>query len=204
MSFFINVCNTIPYLSIFWLIDSNLEKGYLAHVFPANNSAHQTLVRQMNWLDRNMESLLQQPPAATVRFIANNRTTQEEQPVKQFIDATSKPIHSSTPVFKNEASTSKSAMKSEASSSQHEASSSQHEASSSKHEASSSKHEAGSSKPKATSKPVVKQEATLPNPIVKKEPTHKFTSTEISAAEKRRKHEIDQLQTRFCDNISTR
>lgn len=159
-------------------IHSNLEKGYVAHVDPVNSSAHQTLVRQMNWLDRNMETLLQQPPAPTVRFVSNNRT-QDEHPAKQFIDATSKPIDSSSslsePVIKSEASSSKPVIKNEPTS----------------------------------SKLVIKPETSLSKPVVnyqtiKREPSHKFTSVEISTAEKRHKHELGQLQTRFCDSISTR
>ncbi|CEP10943.1 hypothetical protein [Parasitella parasitica] len=78
----------------------NLERGYAARV--DTSTAHQTLVRQMNWLDRNMETLLQQAPAPTVRFIANKKESsstaaapqqQQQQPVKHFINATAAPIN---------------------------------------------------------------------------------------------------------------
>ncbi|KAG0175449.1 hypothetical protein DFQ30_007820 [Apophysomyces sp. BC1015] len=37
-----------------------------------------TLVKQIGWLDRNMESLLQQPPAETVRFVAHASSIKED------------------------------------------------------------------------------------------------------------------------------
>ncbi|KAF7729141.1 hypothetical protein EC973_004909 [Apophysomyces ossiformis] len=49
----------------------NLEKGFKAYVNQLPDSRRTTLVKQMDWLDRNMETLLQQPPAETVRFIKN-------------------------------------------------------------------------------------------------------------------------------------
>ncbi|KAI7881617.1 hypothetical protein K492DRAFT_206710 [Lichtheimia hyalospora FSU 10163] len=45
----------------------NIERGYENYV----RQMKTTLVRQMNWLDRNLESLLQQEAAATVRFISS-------------------------------------------------------------------------------------------------------------------------------------
>ncbi|KAI8969206.1 hypothetical protein BDF20DRAFT_893724 [Mycotypha africana] len=51
----------------------NVERGYAEKVTPSNSAVHQTLVRQMNWLDRNLETLLQQAPAPTVRFVSHKR-----------------------------------------------------------------------------------------------------------------------------------
>ncbi|KAG2187360.1 hypothetical protein INT44_005046 [Umbelopsis vinacea] len=47
----------------------NLEKGFEQH--QAAQSAHRTLVQEMAWLDNNMETLLQEPPAPTIRFVSN-------------------------------------------------------------------------------------------------------------------------------------
>ncbi|KAG2223792.1 hypothetical protein INT45_001926 [Circinella minor] len=44
----------------------NLEKGF--ENYTKQTSA--TLVRQMNWLDKNIENLLQQEPATTMRFVS--------------------------------------------------------------------------------------------------------------------------------------
>ncbi|ORE11352.1 hypothetical protein BCV72DRAFT_238035 [Rhizopus microsporus var. microsporus] len=75
----------------------NLEKGYAAHV--DNMNTHQTLVRQMNWLDRNMETLLQQAPAPTVRFVSHSpkptaapATTEPQQDQRRHHLDTTKPI----------------------------------------------------------------------------------------------------------------
>lgn len=169
----------------------NLEKGYAARVDPS--TAHQTLVRQMNWLDRNMESLLQQAPAPTVRFIANNKeasttttstaaATTPQQPVKQFIDATAKPISftivkQSTPIERSEASSSSSS--------------------------SSPKpivnHIVNEKKPVQIEKP---KQVNTPVAVEQVSKKH-YTSKELSIADKRRKHEFRQLQTRFCDTFKT-
>ncbi|KAI8388349.1 uncharacterized protein BYT42DRAFT_559797 [Radiomyces spectabilis] len=57
----------------------NLEKGYANHVATMNRETHATLVRQMDWLDRHMERLLQQPPAATVRFVSHAKSITDTQ-----------------------------------------------------------------------------------------------------------------------------
>ncbi|KAL9545680.1 hypothetical protein PS6_008091 [Mucor atramentarius] len=169
---------------------SNLEKGYVARV--ESSTAHQTLVRQMNWLDRNMESLLQQAPAPTVRFIAHNKEPTSttvaaavlpQQPVKHFIDATAEPISNAN-------------IKLPTATRQFEASSSSSSAS------------ALSSKPivaKADSiKPVHVEKAKPANvPAVEAAPKRHYSAKELSLADKRRKHEFRQLQTRFCDTFRT-
>lgn len=48
------------------IMNSNIERGYEDYV----RQLKTTLVRQMNWLDRNLESLLQQEAAPTVRFVS--------------------------------------------------------------------------------------------------------------------------------------
>ncbi|KAI9498200.1 hypothetical protein BDB00DRAFT_867846 [Zychaea mexicana] len=45
----------------------NLEKGFEAYA----KQTPATLVRQMGWLDKNMETLLQQEPATTMRFVSS-------------------------------------------------------------------------------------------------------------------------------------
>ncbi|KAL9542538.1 hypothetical protein MBANPS3_008562 [Mucor bainieri] len=171
----------------------NLEKGYVARV--ESSTAHQTLVRQMNWLDRNMESLLQQAPAPTVRFIAHNKepssttavaaVSPQQQPVKHFIDATAEPISSAnirlpppTPTRQFEASASYS-----------------------------SPATASSSKAipaKIDSNPVpVEPLKPVSVPVVDAAPKKQYSPKELSQADKRRKHEFRQLQTRFCDTFRT-
>lgn len=175
-----------------------MEKGYSARVDPSSQAAHQTLVRQMNWLDRNMETLLQQAPAPTVRFIAHsNRAnentavkTPQQQTVKHFIDATAEPITkgaeatSSKPVGNNYAYNpvqNNSTITSNSSSSS----------------STTAKPPVPTVEPKSPKPPVSKP------PTTKKEQQHDFTLSEIRAAEKRRKHELRQLQTRFCDSFKT-
>ncbi|KAF1803603.1 hypothetical protein FB192DRAFT_1279251, partial [Mucor lusitanicus] len=172
----------------------NLEKGYIARV--ESSTAHQTLVRQMNWLDRNMESLLQQAPAPTVRFIAHNKesataeaaaSSPQQQPVKHFIDATAEPISSSNirlptpPTRRFEASASSSS--------------------------SSLSATASSSKPipaKVDNKPVqVEKPKPVDVPVVDTASKKQYSAKELSQADKRRKHEFRQLQTRFCDTFRT-
>lgn len=140
----------------------------------------------MNWLDRNMETLLQQAPAATVRFVSHNRdnsnnndslsnsaSTNEinaatavapQHDTRQFLDATSKPI---TAYVKNESSSSK-----------------PFDQQSVPVVASSSKQNApvASSSKQSVSKP-------------------KYTKNELEAADKKRKFEFKQLETRFCDSF---
>lgn len=159
---------------------SNLEKGYAARVDPANSVAHQTLVRQMNWLDRNMETLLQQAPAPTVRFISNTSRIQQDDnaPVKQFIDATSKPIPEA--YTKSVASSSKPIVN---------------------HQQPKKEVPVRKELPAVKEVPVMKE-----TPIVQKvvePPAPTFSKAETAAAEKRRRHEFRQIQTRFCDTFKT-
>lgn len=133
-----------------------------------------------------MESLLQQPPAATVRFVSNQSQTKthEEPVVKQFIDATSRPIYNNTFTTTTKHSSSSSGqMKYD--------------------EPSSSKSVYVEPPQPSSSKPV---KVVKPKPVTVKQPekSHRFSHAEVSAAEKKRQREITQLQTRFCDNISTR
>lgn len=149
-----------------------------------------------------METLLQQPPAPTVRFVANNKL-HDDQHVKQFDDATSRPIESVS--RQHEASSSRPV--------HYESKPANYESSSSKpvnHEPSSSKpvnHEFSSSKSVVNDDPkshAFDSQLTASKQIEKPKKSHKFNAAEISAAEKRRQHELGQLQTRFCDSISTR
>lgn len=57
---------------------SNLEKGFEIHVRQAAAGRRTTLVKQMDWLDRNMETLLQQAPAETVRFVTHTKQQKDE------------------------------------------------------------------------------------------------------------------------------
>ncbi|KAI9313048.1 hypothetical protein BX666DRAFT_1841325, partial [Dichotomocladium elegans] len=54
----------------------NVEKGYEAYASQTKTS----LLRQMNWIDKNLEMLLQQEPAATMRFISAKSPTQSTTP----------------------------------------------------------------------------------------------------------------------------
>ncbi|GAA5810944.1 hypothetical protein MFLAVUS_004372 [Mucor flavus] len=169
----------------------NLEKGYLVHADPNINPTHQTLVRQMNWLDRNMESLLQQPPAATVRFVANSRNATTQEHVKEFTDSTSKPITSQSlqkPL--NEAGSSSSS------------STVNYQAPNNVYSSPIIINIPSSSKPVEQPKPVVRTKP-VEQPIVNSQPTREFTNAEMKAAEKKRKFEISQLQSRFCDSFKT-
>lgn len=145
----------------------------------------------MNWLDRNMESLLQQPPAATVRFVANSRNATTQEHVKEFTDSTSKPITSQSlqkPL--NEAGSSSSS------------STVNYQAPNNVYSSPIIINIPSSSKPVEQPKPVV-QTKPVEQPIVNSQPTRKFTNAEMKAAEKKRKFEISQLQSRFCDSFKT-
>ncbi|RCH84407.1 hypothetical protein CU098_002070, partial [Rhizopus stolonifer] len=157
----------------------NLEKGYATHVDPSRSAAHQTLVRQMNWLDRNMENLLQQAPAATVRFVSNHRQTKEEMGhVAAAVDIHSAPQYNTTtaPI------------------------SSSNQSSSSKPPVTLNPHhinktitpQPATTIPKTENKRIEPKEA-------QKQPI--FTPAELLAAENRRKQELHTLQTRFCDSF---
>jgi hypothetical protein len=182
---------------VFFFI-SNLEKGYTARVDPSTQAAHQTLVRQMNWLDRNMETLLQQAPAPTVRFITHNHrandnaavNTAQQQPVKHYIGATAEPIANVS--IPTEASSSKSIVNHYA------------------YNPANKKSTTTAASSSSTSKPLLPAVETKPKPPVteappkKKEPEqHQFTIAETRAAEKRRKQEFRRIQTRFCDSFKT-
>ncbi|KAL0081074.1 hypothetical protein J3Q64DRAFT_1643519, partial [Phycomyces blakesleeanus] len=52
----------------------HLERGY--DVYASKRTS--TLVRQMDWMDKNMEILLQEPPAPTVKFVFNNNASHED------------------------------------------------------------------------------------------------------------------------------
>jgi hypothetical protein len=178
---------------------SNLEKGYTARVDPSTQAAHQTLVRQMNWLDRNMETLLQQAPAPTVRFIAHsNRATDNtaahtpQQPVKHYIDATAEPITNVSIPKSAEATSSKPIVN--------------HYAYNPVKKNATTASSSGSSS-SSTSKPAVEvnsKPSATESSTKKKEPAqHHFTFAETKTAEKKRKQELRQLQTRFCDSFKT-
>ncbi|KAG2183213.1 hypothetical protein INT43_006217 [Umbelopsis isabellina] len=47
----------------------NLELGFEQH--QKSRTSHRTLVQEMTWLDNNMETLLRDPPAPTMRFVSN-------------------------------------------------------------------------------------------------------------------------------------
>ncbi|KAG0226882.1 hypothetical protein BGW41_004059 [Actinomortierella wolfii] len=52
----------------------NLEKGFAEHARKAITTA-KSLLAQLSWLDVNMETLLQQPPAPTIRFVSHASTS---------------------------------------------------------------------------------------------------------------------------------
>ncbi|ORZ02687.1 hypothetical protein BCR43DRAFT_481997 [Syncephalastrum racemosum] len=56
----------------------NLEKGYENHIKQLEHPV--TLVRQMAWLDKNLETLLQQEPAETIRFVAPQKQPSDVAP----------------------------------------------------------------------------------------------------------------------------
>lgn len=172
-----------------FLYYSNLEKGYRARVDPS--TAHQTLVRQMNWLDRNMETLLQQAPAPTVRFISNRNTnsaavsstTDDETPqhVKPIAEASILKPQVITPVNNQASSSSKPIVNYQ--------------------------HNPTSTPPAAVTVAAVATAAPAA-PVVKKEipketPKETFSPAQIATAEKRRRYEYRQIQTRFCDTFKT-
>ncbi|KAM3581442.1 hypothetical protein VKS41_006267 [Umbelopsis sp. WA50703] len=47
----------------------NLEIGFEQHQI--SRTSHRTLVQEMTWLDNNIETLLRDPPAPTMRFVSN-------------------------------------------------------------------------------------------------------------------------------------
>lgn len=168
----------------------------------------------MNWLDRNMETLLQQAPAATVRFVSNNRdiaTTDDEsvnsstaagsEPqqkyVKQFIDATARPITSdfvkpvtTTATIEPNASYSSRPIGNDQASS---SSSTQYEPEGPKTKV----------KTRGKAKPVA-EETVTPKKEEKEEPvTQQYSSVDIIKAEKRRRKEFRQVQTRFADTFKS-
>lgn len=53
------------------LLNSNVEKGFEAYASQSDT----TLVRQMGWLDKNLETLLQQSPAETMRFVSASKAS---------------------------------------------------------------------------------------------------------------------------------
>ncbi|KAI8149743.1 hypothetical protein BJV82DRAFT_549862 [Fennellomyces sp. T-0311] len=59
----------------------NLEKGF--DTYTAQTTA--TLVRQMGWLDKNMETLLQQEPATTMRFVSSVPKPKPDEPEDSLI-----------------------------------------------------------------------------------------------------------------------
>ncbi|KAG1445406.1 hypothetical protein G6F56_009926 [Rhizopus delemar] len=160
----------------------NLEKGYEAHVTTV--STHSTLVRQMNWLDRNMESLLQQAPAPTVRFIShveredtrhlehlNTTRPLSEKPVKVHAPKkTSTPLP--PPPQQQQASSSSKSQQQQASSS---------------------------------SKSQQQQASSLSTSFIKSKPAvTKYTTEQRTQANIRRQQELKQLETRFCDSYKMR
>ncbi|RUS28500.1 hypothetical protein BC938DRAFT_481808, partial [Jimgerdemannia flammicorona] len=75
-----------------YLYSRNLEKGFDVYVaaMALPSVSHQTLIQQLNWLDKNMELLLQRPPAATIRFVRNSDRAQSVASV--VAAATSEPV----------------------------------------------------------------------------------------------------------------
>jgi hypothetical protein len=136
----------------------------------------------MNWLDRNMESLLQQAPAPTVRFVSNQQrlsenTAAEIVPVtlpnqRQPQQNVSKKEYTRKQPIKKEIVTS-SPSSSTAFLPQQLIEPQQHQLELQKQQ---------------------EQSASL---------KHTFTQEQADAAAKRRRHEFRQLQTRFCDTFKT-
>ncbi|KAI7901731.1 uncharacterized protein BX663DRAFT_513864 [Cokeromyces recurvatus] len=165
----------------------NLEKGFASHVDPSNSKIHQTLVRQMNWLDRNMETLLQQAPAPTVRFVSNSSRASSAN--KKNDD-----VHANTTAV-SETQQSQPANVTAAKSQNSESSSSK-----SLKDLHVSNHDTAVD----LSKPIIVQAKKIES-SEKKEviPQHKYSKEEIANADKRRKQEYRQLETRFCDSFKT-
>lgn len=148
----------------------------------------------MNWLDRNMETLLQQAPAPTVRFISHMKTdhaaaAEPQQERYQPDSVTTKPLSHQSPVV----NLSKQLESIAISSKQPSVPTKQTSASSSEQILSPSKQPLASSSKQA---PVSKLDQV-------EEKMAKYTEEEKSNASKRRKREIKQLQTRFCDSFKT-
>ncbi|CAO3702829.1 unnamed protein product [Rhizopus stolonifer] len=163
----------------------NLEKGYEAHVTTV--STHSTLVRQMNWLDRNMESLLQQAPAPTVRFISH--VEREDTRHLEHSDTTrplsEKPIKVHAPK-KTSTPPSPPSPPSPQQQQQKTSSSLPQQVSSS-------------------SKSQQKHASSLSNSFIKsKLVVTKYTTEQKTQANIRRQQELKQLETRFCDSYKMR
>ncbi|GJJ69616.1 hypothetical protein EMPS_01963 [Entomortierella parvispora] len=56
------------------VLNSTIPKGFSTNLergFDAAARQHKSLLQHLNWLDVNMEQLLQKPPAPTIRFVGN-------------------------------------------------------------------------------------------------------------------------------------
>ncbi|KAI8876588.1 hypothetical protein K501DRAFT_200091, partial [Backusella circina FSU 941] len=157
----------------------NLEKGYLERV--KTTTVHQTLVRQMNWLDRNMETLLQQAPAPTVRFVSNQQRLSENT-AAEIIPVTLPNQRQPQQNVSKKEYTRKQPIKTEI---------------------------VTTSSPSTTALPqqiIEPQQLQLElqrQEQVSTSEKHTFTEEQVDAAAKRRRHEFRQLQTRFCDTFKT-
>lgn len=129
-----------------------------------------TLVRQMDWLDRNMESLLQQAPARTVRFISSRpsaRKQEEQEPKmppelpKELLDTVSSKNNNNTAITPSPTTTSQKAERSN-----------------------------------VAEKPSEPKEGKTLNA----EAMPFFTAAQLQSAAVTREKEIHQLETRFRDN----
>ncbi|KAI9271573.1 hypothetical protein BDA99DRAFT_500427 [Phascolomyces articulosus] len=158
----------------------NLEKGFETYTKQAST----TLVRQMNWLDKNMETLLQQEPATTMRFVSTAPKPKPEEESSGLM-APALPddfIAAATTKVNHNMAAAAAAAAAEASSS------------------SSSVPAIASSSP-SSSKPITKeqkQKSTSPPPRqLDADAVPFFTSSQLSEAAEKREKEIGQLQARF-------
>ncbi|KAI8341370.1 hypothetical protein BC941DRAFT_391525 [Chlamydoabsidia padenii] len=153
----------------------NLERGYDAYT----TTTKTTLVRQLTWLDRNMEQLLQQQPSATVRFVSHPRRNKD-------MVAPALPDHiiKSTAAASTLTSTTVSDPTSTTSASAPTISSSS---------SSFSSKGLSFSEPATTdTTPVIKNTST---------PAIKYSDAELAAAFGRRSKEMDQLKTRLGNSF---
>ncbi|OZJ07036.1 hypothetical protein BZG36_00093 [Bifiguratus adelaidae] len=73
----------------------NLETGFLQHArenASLDDAHRQTLLAQLNWLDRNLESLLTKAPVATMRFVRNNASLFNDTGQSRFSPSTPTPF----------------------------------------------------------------------------------------------------------------
>ncbi|KAI9252479.1 hypothetical protein BY458DRAFT_589835, partial [Sporodiniella umbellata] len=154
----------------------NLEKGFGEYA----NSSSTSLVKQMNWLDRNLESLLQQAPVSTVRFVSHadqedKRHLEQSSIVRSQMDKQ---------VVKSRAQQTNPFMP--------------------QHSASSKAAVPPTSTPAQQPSPTPRSESFAPQHPPARVKIEKYTEKQKALALSKRQQEIQQLEARFCDSYKLR